>query len=56
MGFPVDDGTWRDVLEAAAKLGITQGEIDQHYRTEFVTNEIRPHDTTDAGRNGPLPE
>lgn len=28
-GIPVDDGTWRDVLEAAAKLGITQGEIDQ---------------------------
>jgi len=28
-GIPVDDGTWRDVLEAAAKLGISQGEIDQ---------------------------
>ena len=28
-GIPVDDGTWRDVLEAAAKLGITQGEIDR---------------------------
>jgi len=28
-GIRVDDGTWRDVLEAAAKLGITQGEIDQ---------------------------
>jgi hydroxycarboxylate dehydrogenase B len=28
-GVPVDDGTWRDVLAAAAKLGITQGEIDQ---------------------------
>ena len=28
-GVPVDDGTWREVLEAAAKLGITQGEIDQ---------------------------
>jgi uncharacterized oxidoreductase len=28
-GIPVDDGTWRDVLAAAAKLGITQGEIDQ---------------------------
>jgi uncharacterized oxidoreductase len=28
-GIPVDDGTWREVLDAAAKLGITQGEIDQ---------------------------
>ena len=28
-GIPVDDGTWRDVLAAAAKLGITQGEIDR---------------------------
>ncbi|HTC10234.1 MAG TPA: malate/lactate/ureidoglycolate dehydrogenase [Acetobacteraceae bacterium] len=28
-GIPVDDGTWRDVIAAAAKLGITQGEIDQ---------------------------
>jgi uncharacterized oxidoreductase len=28
-GIPIDDGTWRDVLEAAAKLGITQGEIDR---------------------------
>jgi uncharacterized oxidoreductase len=29
QGIPVDDGTWREVLEAAAKLGITQDEIDQ---------------------------
>jgi hydroxycarboxylate dehydrogenase B len=28
-GILVDDQTWRDVLEAAGKLGITQGEIDQ---------------------------
>ena len=28
-GIPVDDGTWREVLEAAGRLGITQGEIDQ---------------------------
>jgi uncharacterized oxidoreductase len=28
-GIPIDDGTWREVLEAAAKLGITQTEIDQ---------------------------
>ncbi len=28
-GIEVDDGTWREVREAAAKLGITQGEIDQ---------------------------
>ncbi len=28
-GIQVDDGTWREVLEAAAKLGITQGEIER---------------------------
>jgi uncharacterized oxidoreductase len=28
-GIPVDDGTWREVLEAAAKLGITEGEIER---------------------------
>jgi uncharacterized oxidoreductase len=28
-GIPVDDGTWREVLEAAAKLGITLGEIER---------------------------
>jgi uncharacterized oxidoreductase len=28
-GIAVDDGTWREVLEAAGKLGITQVEIDQ---------------------------
>lgn len=28
-GIPIDDGTWRDVLEAAGKLGITVGEIER---------------------------
>jgi uncharacterized oxidoreductase len=28
-GIPVDDGTWRDVMAAAAKLSITPAEIDR---------------------------
>ncbi len=28
-GIAVDDTTWRDIREAAAKLGITDGEIER---------------------------
>ena len=27
-GIPVDEKTWQDILEAAAILGITEGELD----------------------------
>jgi hydroxycarboxylate dehydrogenase B len=40
-GIPVDDGTWRDLLAAAAKLGITQDEIDQALASNASTESLR---------------
>jgi hydroxycarboxylate dehydrogenase B len=40
-GIPVDDGTWRDLLAAAAKLGITQDEIDQAVASNASTESLR---------------